>query len=353
MGISLEQLGDDLMADAARRVRERLPDLKKSKTFARRGLIPPTETFERISRYVEATSRAILPERASARADITTGQEALIGTSDLLSIEFLEAGLLAARAVARIEIQGTGLFGTGFLVGNGLLLTNHHVLPAPTLAGATVVTFGHEEQKFGAPSIPADFTLDPPRFWLTDSEHDFTLVALSAQSDLGVSLDSFGWHPLHEEGKILEGHPVAIVQHPQGRPKTIALHNSYFLIVDNASLEDRFCWYSGDTERGSSGSPVFNRDWQVVALHHKAVPRTNARNEILDKFGKTMSEARYKANPDMVDYVANEGVRASRLRRSIVSAALTDPAQAAQRDGLIALWDSPKGRSLRARFPAP
>lgn len=353
MGISLEHLGDSLMEAAAKRVRDRLPALAKSKSYARRGLVSPTETTARITRYVEATSRAILPERAAARADITTGQEALIGTNDLLSIEFLEAGLLAARAVGRIEIMGTGLFGTGFLVGDRLLLTNHHVLPALALAGATVVTFGHEEQKFGTPSVPADFALEPARFWLTDSEHDFTLVALSAQSDLGVPLDSFGWHPLQEEGKILEGHPVAIVQHPQGRPKTIALHNSYFLIVDNASPDDQFCWYSGDTERGSSGSPVFNRDWQVVALHHKAVPRTNSRNEILDKFGKTMSEARYKANPDMVDYVANEGVRASRLRRTIASATLGDPAQAALRDGLIALWDSPKGRSLRARFPAP
>lgn len=353
MGISLEHLGDSLMEAAAKRVRNRLPALAKSKSFARRGLVSPTETTARISRYVEATSRAILPERAAARADITTGQEALIGTNDLLSIEFLEAGLLAARAVGRIEIMGTGLFGTGFLVGDRLLLTNHHVLPAPTLAGATVVTFGHEEQKFGTPSVPADFSLEPARFWLTDPVHDFTLVSLSHQSDLGVPLDSFGWHPLHEEGKILEGHPVAIVQHPQGRPKTIALHNSYFLIVDNASPDDQFCWYSGDTERGSSGSPVFNRDWQVVALHHKAVPRTNSRNEILDKFGKTMSEARYKANPDMVDYVANEGVRASRLRRTIASASLADPAQTVLRDGLIALWDSPKGRSLRARFPAP
>ena len=29
--------------------------------------------------------------------------------------------------------------------------------------------------------------------------------------------------------------------------------------------------YSADTEPGSSGSPVFNDQWEVVALHHASV----------------------------------------------------------------------------------
>ena len=30
--------------------------------------------------------------------------------------------------------------------------------------------------------------------------------------------------------------------------------------------------YSTDTEAGSSGSPVFNDQWEVVALHHSVKP---------------------------------------------------------------------------------
>ncbi|NBN62587.1 trypsin-like serine peptidase [Pannonibacter tanglangensis] len=394
MGISLDQIGDPLALEAAERLRSRLPALARAQHYARRGLVPPTESPARIDRFREATARslpserAILAEavlaplgdrpdatadtaprpgahRAAARETVpgetatgasvavatgTTGLEALIGASDLLSIEFLEAGLLAARAVARIQIPGTGLFGTGFLVGDGLFLTNHHVFPVPALAAAAEIAFGYEDQIFGTPVAPATFVADPTGFFLTDPAFDYTLVALSSHSDTGLPVGAFGWHPLLEDGKILEGHPVAIIQHPQGRPKTIALHNSHFLIVDDGSLDDRFCWYSGDTERGSSGAPVFSRDWQVVALHHKAVPRTNRRNEILDRFGKTMSRARYEASPELVDHIANEGIRASRLRQALAAATCPDAGQAARRDALIALWSGPQARSLRARF---
>lgn len=57
--------------------------------------------------------------------------EALIGTSDFLSVEFLERGALAARSVGRILIEvdgGRAALGTGFMVGPGLLMTNQHVL---------------------------------------------------------------------------------------------------------------------------------------------------------------------------------------------------------------------------------
>ena len=32
------------------------------------------------------------------------------------------------------------------------------------------------------------------------------------------------------------------------------------------------CTYLADTERGSSGSPVFNSEWQMIALHHWGGP---------------------------------------------------------------------------------
>jgi V8-like Glu-specific endopeptidase len=32
--------------------------------------------------------------------------------------------------------------------------------------------------------------------------------------------------------------------------------------------DDKIVQYLTDTEPGSSGSPVFNSQWQVVALHH-------------------------------------------------------------------------------------
>ncbi|SUB00444.1 V8-like Glu-specific endopeptidase [Pannonibacter phragmitetus] len=349
--ITISELGDKLAEAAAGRVQKNLRNLRRALKYASQGLVSPTETKARIERYLEGQSRPPERQRALIEGHDDLGKEALIGTSDLLSVEFLEAGQLAARAVACIQIAGGAISGTGFLAGPGLLLTNQHVLETPAMAAAATAVFGHEEQKFGIPSATSEYALDPGTFWLADKEHDFALVAVSPVGDTGVPLTDFGWHPLLDEGKILEGHPVSVIQHPQGRPKCIALHNSYFLLLGKTDDEERFCWYTADTERGSSGAPVFSRDWQVVALHHKAVPKTNEDGEILDRLGKPMPRAEYERYPDRADHVANEGIRASRLRRFIASAPLEVSAHAALRDQLVAHWDSPQARSLRARFP--
>ena len=48
-----------------------------------------------------------------------------------------------------------------------------------------------------------------------------------------------------------------------GEDKHIALHANDVLSVWNQHL-----YYTTDTEPGSSGAPVFNKDWKVVAIHH-------------------------------------------------------------------------------------
>jgi V8-like Glu-specific endopeptidase len=55
---------------------------------------------------------------------------------------------------------------------------------------------------------------------------------------------------------------VNIIQHPNGGPKRVALRNNLVYDSDFPRLR-----YFTDTEQGSSGSPVFNDGWQVVALH--------------------------------------------------------------------------------------
>jgi endonuclease G, mitochondrial len=63
------------------------------------------------------------------------------------------------------------------------------------------------------------------------------------------------------------GEVANIVQHPDGRLKEVVLRENRLV----ARL-DTVLHYVADTEPGSSGSPVFNNQWQAIALHHWGGP---------------------------------------------------------------------------------
>jgi endonuclease G len=60
------------------------------------------------------------------------------------------------------------------------------------------------------------------------------------------------------------GEHVSIIQHPQGGPKQVALTANQVVNIFEHRLQ-----YTTDTMPGSSGSPVFNDDWKVIAIHHE------------------------------------------------------------------------------------
>lgn len=251
-------------------------------------------------------------ERLKIRRDLMEGRagdpngfERVIGESDLTSINFLDRGRRAAAAVCRIKIpMNEGFaYGTGFLVGARLLLTNNHVIASRMEASQVEAEFGFEHDVDGVLADPVQFNLRPDEMFFTDGNLDFTLVAVAPFSEGGVSIERFGRLPLIPiSGKAVGGEWVSIVQHPDGQPKQIAIRASQILTLDPATVPgtnlDHFIHYSTDTEPGSSGSPVFNDQWQVVAIHHKAVP---APVEAGAKQAKT------------VRWIANEGVRISAI----------------------------------------
>ena len=117
---------------------------------------------------------------------------------------------------------------------------------------------------------------------------------------------AFGWLPLYGSAdKNVLGEALSIIQHPSGEPKQVALRENR--LVDR--LPD-FLHYETDTAPGSSGSPVFNDAWEVVALHHSGVPRRNDQGQVLKRDGQPL---RAGESGDQIDWMANEGVRVSRL----------------------------------------
>jgi V8-like Glu-specific endopeptidase len=56
---------------------------------------------------------------------------------------------------------------------------------------------------------------------------------------------------------------VYVIGHPSGRELSYSIDDNVLLDYD-----ERVLHYRAPTEHGSSGSPVFNRDWEVLAVHH-------------------------------------------------------------------------------------
>ncbi|HYN38675.1 MAG TPA: serine protease, partial [Rhodospirillales bacterium] len=243
------------------------------------------------------------------------GLERIIGNSDLVPINWLESGLRAARTVCRIQIRqpngATIGHATGFLVAPGLMLTNSHVFPAAPMAMRSLAEFDYEDDIAFNPRPSKLFRLNPEELFFTSRTLDFSFVAVAPAASDGTPLASYGYLRLADDpDKLQKGEYVSIIQHPSGNSKQAALRENQVIWNDA-----NFIHYETDTEPGSSGSPVFNDQWYVVALHHAGVPRTDAAGSQLRKSdGKPLQPG---DGDDRVDWIANEGVRISRIFRAL------------------------------------
>jgi endonuclease G len=272
----------------------------------------------RVEDPARIATRAVGAGMAASTGDVLAGRtltpevafERIIGAANLLPGRFLPGGSRRAAAVGRVVLRTPGGasagFGTGFLVAPNVILTNNHVLPDAASAAPSQIQFAYVEDRGGQiATVPVG--LQPDRLFVTDEALDFTLVATAPTTADGSPVAARGWVPLiGPSGKALVGEPVNIIQHPGGRPQQIAIHDN--TVVD---VVDAFLHYTTDTDRGSSGSPVFNNDWDLAALHHSGVPERDAQGNILLTTGGIWDGG--SATADLISWVANEGVRISAI----------------------------------------
>jgi endonuclease G len=216
-----------------------------------------------------------LPEPTSLPEVIK--KELIFGNDDTLQISFLQRGIEVAKSVARVRVprfaNGVQKFlpgekpwimnGTAWLIASDLAITNHHVIAA-RLAGEVLPGDGDLEQQ----AINATTKSFGVKELLAASvQLDYALLALKSspgRSALALAPKRVVIDPTTRPA-------VNIIQHPRGQPKRVAVRNNPVSGADQDTLR-----YYTDTDNGSSGSPVCDDEWKVVALHRGARQTTDA-----------------------------------------------------------------------------
>ena len=206
--------------------------------------------------------------------------------------------------VCRVEIQNQP-YGTGILLAPDAVMTNYHVVESVIEAeygfqpSDVVLRFDYRQLKDGttlsqgkeyrllttetdwlidhSPYSPVDMELEPKPGLPEPDQLDYALLRV----DGSPGDESVGEKP--EPGAPPRGWieipgtaydfppdtPLFVVQHPKGAPLKLALDTNAVIGLNG---NDTRVAYRTNTEPGSSGSPVFDQNWNLVALHHSGDP---------------------------------------------------------------------------------
>lgn len=202
--------------------------------------------------------------------------------------------------VCRIEVfkqQGVS-YGTGFLVGPDVVLTNHHVME-PVISeqvgpNRVLCRFDYKRLEDGMTLNPGtELRLDADGHWLLDhsppspadeqangglpqeDQLDYALVRLkdrAGERAIGASPEpdaaNRGWIELpHSPTAVKKPDVLFLLQHPDKEPLKQA--SGAVLEVNENNTRVR---HDVNTLGGSSGSPVFGNDLSLVALHQAGDP---------------------------------------------------------------------------------
>jgi hypothetical protein len=206
--------------------------------------------------------------------------------------------------VCKVEV-GEESSGTGFLVGSDVVITNYHVMKAviegEVAASDVILRFDYKRLANDAVGEGTEHRLaqdwrihDSPYSALDLSDPsggqqepdllDYSLVRLdsrAAEEPVGGAANADAKAPPRgyiEKPKaahdFLKSPALFILQHPDGEPLKLALDTEAVIAVNANGARVR---YRTNTEPGSSGSPCFDFNWNLVALHHVGDPKWNAK----------------------------------------------------------------------------
>jgi S1-C subfamily serine protease len=137
--------------------------------------------------------------------------------------------------------DGKNSIGTGFVIKGGYIVTNHHVIE-----GAKYVHIKTQnDEKYLIEGLLAD-----------DKYRDIAI--------LRPGIESFAALEMGDSGKINPGTSVAVIGNPEGFENTIT--EGLISGIRNLDNYNQIFQFSAPISKGSSGSPVFNSNNEVIAM---------------------------------------------------------------------------------------
>ncbi len=212
--------------------------------------------------------------------------ESVFGFDSFKTYKWYMTGAARCKGVVRIGRDSSFGFGTGFLLNGSncnesfgeelLVLTNAHVLsnnPAHSFLtpDKAVIIFEalNRDEEFKIQEI---IWSSPPE------ELDATIVRFKKEDEsrLKALTKDINAYPLSISLPQIQEPPserVYIIGHPNGGTLQLSLQDNILLDHENPKLH-----YRTPTEYGSSGSPVFNDQWELIGLHHGSNERMERLN---------------------------------------------------------------------------
>jgi V8-like Glu-specific endopeptidase len=297
-------------------------------------------------------------------AEFLENQEAQYGQYNFLSAHFLTEGAEIQKAIAMVTLKvaksglpaGSG-WGSGFLISNSLFMTNNHVIEDKAFCDDVNMQFMYQDNYNTEPAISSDFfETNENSFFHTNASLDYTIVRLKRKpykfkipfwsstvreglantnfpakyeyADIeqiqeleylsefitkkqpisafdpgriyqifGYTAGSkYGYIPLRPTVSFPVGLRLNVIQHPQGRKKEVVVQQNELTDVHTNVIH-----YFSDTDYGSSGSPVFNNTWDLMALHHARKPSESANEGIrIDKIVADLRSEFQSSNPELL-----------------------------------------------------
>ncbi|MEH1841641.1 MAG: trypsin-like peptidase domain-containing protein [Nostoc sp.] len=156
--------------------------------------------------------------------------------------------LAACNTVGRIESPIGNAIGTGVLITKNFLLTCNHIFSKSQVQKAWV-RFGYKDGSYE--SEKDIFKLD---FINNNSHLDYALLKINAQTQQKSIF-------INETSILDSGQDVRIIHHPQGNPIIISD------LGQITQVGEDYIDHNVKTDDGSSGAPIFNHQWELIAIH--------------------------------------------------------------------------------------